>query len=466
MSSQGQVNPAGPGSGPVRRIDVLPPNQVSRRSNQRSPVTSPPSRQRDDSDATSSDNARQERLRLVNRDENSDDVGHEKYGAGSVIKLFIPVTICMALVVFSIQTLEFYVPDSNGDQQYIIYTPFHPTQEDTTGTKIWQSLANSLIMISLIGVMTFGLVLLYKKGYMCVINVWLFLSSLMLIFMFGYMYLVQVLEAYNSAIDYITLSLVMWNFGVVGIMAIHVPNTSPLVLQQAYLIICSTLMALVFIKFLPDWTTWFILAVLSIYDLAAVLLPYGPLRMLVETAQEREDDLFPALIYSSGAGIIVPVVNTALGSVVAPLLGMSAEQRTPIISHEQTNGQTQSTISNQTDGSSSETATRSTTVQSRSRRTRSRQEQPRDDVKLGLGDFIFYSVLVGKASVGADWNVTVACAVSILVGLGGTLTLLSIYKKALPALPISITLGLIFYFTTAFVITPFMERCIVQQVFL
>lgn len=78
-------------------------------------------------------------------DENSDDAGHEKYGAGSVIKLFIPVTICksfltlskcncrsgMALVVFSIQTLEFYVPDANGEQDYIIYTPFHPTQEDT-----------------------------------------------------------------------------------------------------------------------------------------------------------------------------------------------------------------------------------------------------------------------------------------------------------------------------------------------
>jgi len=463
MSSQGQVNPAGPGTntGPVRRIDVVPSNQVSRRtplSNQRTPVDSPPqTRQRDDSDATSSENVRQE---LLHSDDTDPDLGNEKYGAGSVIKLFIPVTICMALVVFSIQTMKFYTPDQN-QQNYIIYTPFHPTQEDTTGTKIWQSLANSLIMIGVIGVLTFGLVLLYKKGYMCVIHGWLFLSSLMLIFMFGFMYLSQILKTYNLAIDYITLSLLMWNFGVVGILAIHMPNLNPLLLQQAYLIICSTLMALVFIKFLPDWTTWFILAVLSIYDLAAVLLPYGPLRMLVETAQERDDDLFPALIYSSGAGIMVPVVNTGFGSVVAPLLGMSAEQRTPIISHEQTNP-----IQSNTDGSSSDTGTRSTTVHSRSRRTRSRQEPPKDDVKLGLGDFIFYSVLVGKASIGQDWNVTLACAVSILVGLGGTLTLLSIYKKALPALPISITLGLIFYFSTAFIITPFMERCIVQQVFL
>ena len=78
---------------------------------------------------------------------------------------------------------------------------------------------------------------------MCVIHVWLFLSSLMLIFMFGFMYLSQILKTYNLAIDYITLSLLMWNFGVVGILAIHMPNLNPLLLQQVFLVYSNKVLA-------------------------------------------------------------------------------------------------------------------------------------------------------------------------------------------------------------------------------
>ena len=85
----------------------------------------------------------------------------------------------------------------------------------------------------------------------------------------------------------------------------------------------------------------------------------------------------------------------------------------------------------------------------------------RNTIRLGLGDFIFYSVLVAKAAQ-YSFATFAACVLVILAGLGGTLVLVSVYHHALPALPISIVLGVVFYLVTRFSIEPWIEAVMSQ----
>jgi presenilin 1 len=64
--------------------------------------------------------------------------------------------------------------------------------------------------------------------------------------------------------DCITLSFALWNFAAVGLISVFWKG--PLLLQQTYLTIMSSLMAFSLTN-LNSWTTWILLGLLAIWGI-------------------------------------------------------------------------------------------------------------------------------------------------------------------------------------------------------
>jgi hypothetical protein len=305
----------------------------------------------------------------------------------------VPVSITMVVVIFIVKTLNYAWQNTVSQSLIVAENP-----NDSGGVRFLGSLVNALIFVGMIIVVTIIFVILYKYRCLKLIFAWLLLSTGMMLGFFGGYLLYSLLNAANVPMDWITFFLILWNFAIVGNISIF--WHASVRVNQAFLIAISVILAVIFTQ-LPEWTTWTILAAIAIYDLFAVLCPKGPLRVLVETAQERDEPI-PALIYN------------------ASLFMMMGSK-----SDDEEQGE------------------------------KSEEEKPKNrGVKLGLGDFVFYSVLVGRAAL-FDMLTVFASFIGIVTGLFCTILLLAIWRKALPALPISVFFGILFYFLSRIFLYPF-----------
>ncbi|XP_020218794.1 presenilin-like protein At1g08700 [Cajanus cajan] len=381
-----------------------------------------------------------------------------------IIGVMSPVSICMFLVVLLVYSLS--SPDAAAaTMRTVANFVYAENPSDTAAQKLEGALLNALVFVILIAVVTFLLVLLYYYNCTSFLRHYTRFSAFFVLASMGGSILLSLLQRFSIPLDALTSLLLLLNFTVVGVLSVF-SAAVPILLRQFYMVCLGIIVAAWFTK-LPEWTTWALLVALALYDLVAVLAPGGPLKLLVDLASSRDEEL-PALVYEAR-----PTVSArnpaALGFLVAGVsdsessrIELQVVSRDNVIRNSSSDNDDDDDGGDEENGGRGDEGERSPLVGGMSGVGEGEEE---DDgvrrevlgergIKLGLGDFVFYSVLVGRAAM-YDLMTVYACYLAIISGLGCTLILLSVCRKALPALPISITLGVLFYFLTRLLMEPF-----------
>jgi presenilin 1 len=218
---------------------------------------------------------------------------------------------------------------------------------------------------------------------------------------------------------------------------------------------------------LPEWTNWTILIALAVYDLFAVLSPCGPLKALVEMSQSRNEAI-PGLVYEADApeSRAPPASHAPAESERddhALQASASADAEPPCAGDSDVLADAGPRLRGRVGSSGGEggAVEMQQVVQPDASAAGGDARDDDDDlehghgggdeeqdggVKLGLGDFVFYSVLVARCGAfapfygailrhacgrAASTNMTVVVTTfgAIIFGLCSTLVLLNIVRR-------------------------------------
>ncbi|CAN0113460.1 unnamed protein product, partial [Ectocarpus fasciculatus] len=232
------------------------------------------------------------------QDDGALDQADVAYSANSFMAVVKPVTLCMTLSAFI--TVSLY-SDAEGatNSALSVYEVYDDstTTLDPSPVRLGKSFINALIIVLVLAAATFVIVWMYWMRCMRCLVGYMAMSSAVLLGVMGGAVWAAALEVYQLPCDAFTYYGVLWNFAVVGVVAIFYQKGIPTVVTQGYLVATSIIMAWQLSRF-EEWTGWCLLVVLGLYDLCAVLTPCGPLKALVNLMQEYEEPM-PGLLYEA-----------------------------------------------------------------------------------------------------------------------------------------------------------------------
>ena len=389
-----------------------------------------------------------------------------------VQKVVFPVSVAMWATVALVVALDRSDPDFEEDGntmrsggRSMVSSAYEEKSTDSTRTKVIGSVENAFVFVLFVTAATFGLYVLFKHRCGPVIWAYMAFSGCSIFGVLGATMALEILRRYEIRVDVISFAFYTWNVTVVGVLSVFLWPGS-LRVKQTFLVLISVIVAYYFVTQIAEWTTWTMLVFMAIYDLYAVLTPNGPLRKIVELSQEREEAI-PALVYEARGGSGVGDVGrrrrrtkssgdeqqqkgddgASLDGDLEPLDGdLEPEndevgERTSLLGGKGSKKETASILERFGDDDDDDDDD-------------DKRDLP-DGIKLGLGDFIFYSVLVGRSAMQSLFC-AVFCYVAVISGLIITLAGLAVHKAALPALPVSIALGVITFVSIKFLVEPFL----------
>jgi hypothetical protein len=238
------------------------------------------------------------RVLRVHDDEPDNLLTELLYCVSSFHAIFTPVSITMILSALAVVNINTEETRAQGEAAYSQTYEVFDLEDGNSSQNFAASVGNVFIMVSVICAMTFVIVVLYKYGCMKIFLGYMVVVTAMLLGYFTANMALVAIQKYNIHFDKFSFAYLIWNYAIVGVLAIFYNKGIPKFVTQGYLVTSSVVLAWQ-LSYFNDWTAWTLLVMLALYDLFAVLSPCGPLKALTQLMSRPGARPLPGLLYEA-----------------------------------------------------------------------------------------------------------------------------------------------------------------------